>query len=49
MRALLERGYITVPAAPDARVISLTPPLCISLEQLTEFVSALSESLTVTA
>jgi 4-aminobutyrate aminotransferase/(S)-3-amino-2-methylpropionate transaminase len=49
MRALLERGYITVPAAPDARVISLTPPLCISVDQLRGFVSALSESLMVTA
>jgi 4-aminobutyrate aminotransferase/(S)-3-amino-2-methylpropionate transaminase len=45
MRALLERGYITVPAGADARVISLTPPLCISAEQLAGFVSALSESL----
>jgi len=47
MRALLERGYITVPAGADARVISLTPPLCISAEQLSGFVSALSESLEV--
>jgi 4-aminobutyrate aminotransferase-like enzyme len=48
MRALLERGYITVPAAVDARVISLTPPLCVTLEQLTGFVAALTESLMVT-
>ncbi|MET0385314.1 MAG: aspartate aminotransferase family protein [Polyangiales bacterium] len=49
MRALLERGYITVPAGSDARVISLTPPVCISTEQLSGFVSALSESLAVTS
>jgi 4-aminobutyrate aminotransferase-like enzyme len=45
IRALLKRGYITVPAGADARVISLTPPLCISAEQLQGFVSAFSESL----
>jgi 4-aminobutyrate aminotransferase-like enzyme len=45
MRALLKRGYITVPAGADARVISLTPPLCISTEQLQGFVAAFTESL----
>lgn len=49
MRALLARGYITVPAAADARVISLTPPLCITSEQLLGFVAALRESLQVSA
>jgi 4-aminobutyrate aminotransferase/(S)-3-amino-2-methylpropionate transaminase len=49
MRQLLVRGYITVPAAADARVISLTPPLCISAEQLLGFVAALRESLQVSA
>jgi 4-aminobutyrate aminotransferase-like enzyme len=49
MRALLARGYITVPAAADARVISLTPPLCISVDQLLGFVAALRESLQVSA
>lgn len=49
MRALLERGYITVPASADARVISLTPPLCITSEQLDGFVSALTTCLMVTA
>jgi len=49
MRALLERGYITVPAGADARVISLTPPLCISSDQLAGFVSALIESLGMNA
>jgi 4-aminobutyrate aminotransferase/(S)-3-amino-2-methylpropionate transaminase len=49
MRALLERGYITVPASADARVISLTPPLCITSEQLDGFLSALHTSLRVSA
>jgi 4-aminobutyrate aminotransferase/(S)-3-amino-2-methylpropionate transaminase len=49
MRALLKRGYITVPAGADARVISLTPPLCISSEQVLGFVTAFTESLRVTA
>lgn len=49
MRQLLVRGYITVPAAADARVISLTPPLCITPEQLLGFVAALRESLQVSA
>jgi 4-aminobutyrate aminotransferase/(S)-3-amino-2-methylpropionate transaminase len=42
IQALLERGYICVPAGADARVISLTPPLCISDAQLHGFVEALS-------
>jgi 4-aminobutyrate aminotransferase / (S)-3-amino-2-methylpropionate transaminase / 5-aminovalerate transaminase len=45
MRALLKRGYITVPAGADARVVSLTPPLSISSEQLLGFVTAFTESL----
>jgi 4-aminobutyrate aminotransferase/(S)-3-amino-2-methylpropionate transaminase len=49
MRALLARGYITVPAAADARVISLTPPLSIHSDQLLGFVAALRESLQVSA
>ena len=49
MRALLKRGYITVPAGADARVVSLTPPLCITSEQLLGFVTAFTESLKVTA
>ena len=49
MRALLARGYITVPAAADASVISLTPPLCIGVDQLLGFVAALHESLQVSA
>jgi 4-aminobutyrate aminotransferase/(S)-3-amino-2-methylpropionate transaminase len=49
MRALLKRGYITVPAGADARVVSLTPPLSISSEQLLGFVAAFTESTQVTA
>jgi 4-aminobutyrate aminotransferase-like enzyme len=45
MRKLLKRGYITVPAGADARVVSLTPPLCITSEQLLGFVTAFTESL----
>jgi acetylornithine/succinyldiaminopimelate/putrescine aminotransferase len=45
MRALLERGYITVPAAVDASVLSLTPPITITPEQLRGFVAALDASL----
>jgi 4-aminobutyrate aminotransferase-like enzyme len=49
MQALLERGYITVPAGADARVISLTPPLCVTEEQLNGFVAALVEVLAVSS
>jgi 4-aminobutyrate aminotransferase-like enzyme len=45
MRALLERGYITVPAAADASVLSLTPPLTIAPAQLRGFVAALDACL----
>jgi 4-aminobutyrate aminotransferase/(S)-3-amino-2-methylpropionate transaminase len=46
-RALLERGYITVPAASDASVVSLTPPLGISDALLDAFVDATHEALGV--
>lgn len=46
-RALLEAGYITVPAGADARVISLTPPLSIHEAQLSGFVAALDDRLAV--
>ena len=45
VRALLERGYLTLPAASDARVISLTPPLTIEEPLLAGFVDALGEVL----
>lgn len=41
VRALLERGYVTLPAGRDGRVLSLTPPLVIAEERLDEFVQAL--------
>jgi 4-aminobutyrate aminotransferase/(S)-3-amino-2-methylpropionate transaminase len=44
-RNLLERGYITVPAAADARVISLTPPLVSDDAILAGFVDALAAAL----
>jgi 4-aminobutyrate aminotransferase-like enzyme len=49
MQTLLESGYITVPAGEGARVISLTPPLCITSEQLDGFVSALTRTLVETS
>jgi 4-aminobutyrate aminotransferase-like enzyme len=45
VRALLERGYITLPAAHDASVLSLTPPLTIAEPLLEGFVAALGEAL----
>jgi 4-aminobutyrate aminotransferase/(S)-3-amino-2-methylpropionate transaminase len=45
VRALLERGYIVVPAGADARVLSLTPPLVIEQARLERFVEALVEVL----
>lgn len=41
-RALLRRGYLTLPAGPDASVLGLTPPVCISEAQLDGFVEALT-------
>lgn len=48
-RALLERGYITVPAGADARVVSLTPPLTITPAQLRGFVAAIDACLEAAA
>jgi len=45
-RALLERGYISVPARADAGVLSLTPPLTISQAVLEAFVSSVDRCLT---
>ncbi|MDH5673694.1 MAG: aspartate aminotransferase family protein [Myxococcales bacterium] len=44
-RALLQRGYITVPAGSDARVVSLTPALTIDGALLEAFVEATREAL----
>ncbi len=38
---LLERGFVTLPAGADARVLSLTPPLSIAQELVDAFVAAL--------
>lgn len=45
VRALLERGYITLPAAADARVVSLTPPLAIDQALLLGFIDAFDQAL----
>ena len=45
MRALLERGYITLPAGAPPSVLCLTPPACLSDAQITGFAAALAASL----
>jgi len=45
VRALLERGYITVPAGSGGHVLSLTPPLTITQQRLDGFVDALDDAL----
>jgi len=42
-RALLERGFIILPAGENAEVLGVTPPLTITDDQLMSFVSALDE------
>lgn len=42
---LLERGYITVPAAADASVLSLTPPLTLPEAHIPRFAEALVATL----
>jgi 4-aminobutyrate aminotransferase/(S)-3-amino-2-methylpropionate transaminase len=49
VRALLERGYIVLPAAADARVVSLTPPLTIETQLLSGFVDAFDRALSEVA
>ena len=44
-RALLQRGYITVPASSDGSVVSLTPPLGIDDALLDAFVAATADAL----
>lgn len=41
VRALLERGYLTLPAGPRAEVLSITPPLTVEPDLLRGFVDAL--------
>jgi 4-aminobutyrate aminotransferase / (S)-3-amino-2-methylpropionate transaminase / 5-aminovalerate transaminase len=45
MRRLLERGYLVIPAAPDASVLQIAPPLVIEEELLLGFVAALEGAL----
>lgn len=45
MRRLLERGYLVVPAAPDASVLQIAPPLVIEPALLLGFVEVLAEVL----
>ena len=44
-RALLQRGFIALPAGPNCEVLALTPPLMITEEQLLYFVQILEEVL----
>ena len=48
VRALLERGYLVLPAGANADVIQLAPPVTISDAQLDGFVSALRGALEAT-
>jgi 4-aminobutyrate aminotransferase/(S)-3-amino-2-methylpropionate transaminase len=45
MRRLLERGYLVIPAAPDASVLQVAPPLVIEEELVLGFVDALELAL----
>ncbi|CAG0970859.1 partial Ornithine aminotransferase, partial [Gammaproteobacteria bacterium] len=45
VRALLERGWITLPAGAKAEVLSLTPPLSIARELLDAFTEVLAEAI----
>ena len=42
-RYLLHKGFIVLPAGPNAEVLALTPPFTISIEQLKCFVEHLIE------
>ena len=44
-RALLERGYLVLPAGMDADVIQLAPPVTLSDRQVEGFVTSLSDAL----
>ena len=41
-RKLLQRGFITLPAGAQAEVLSLTPPACLTEEQIHAFVETLA-------
>ena len=40
-RSLLQKGFISLPAGPQAEVLALTPPLVIEYEQLQHFLAQL--------
>ncbi|MFT7521047.1 MAG: 4-aminobutyrate aminotransferase/(S)-3-amino-2-methylpropionate transaminase [Kiritimatiellia bacterium] len=42
-RALMRRGWIALPAGMHAEVLSLSPPVCLSTNQIKAFVTALTE------
>lgn len=42
-RALLQRGFLALPAGVEAEVLSLTPPAVLTSDQVQAFVQALSE------
>lgn len=42
---LLSKGFMTLPSGPDGRVLSLTPPLNISIAHLRSFLQTLSQLL----
>jgi acetylornithine/succinyldiaminopimelate/putrescine aminotransferase len=44
-RALLERGYLVLPAGPRADVLQLAPPVTVSDAQLEGFLLALADAL----
>ena len=43
-RALLEEGFIVLPAGEEAEVLGVTPPLTITREQLSAFIDALERA-----
>jgi 4-aminobutyrate aminotransferase/(S)-3-amino-2-methylpropionate transaminase len=45
MRALLERGYLTLPAGAPPAVLCLTPPACLTDTQIAGFAAALAAAL----
>lgn len=44
-RALLRRGFLTLPAGMQAEVLALTPPVCVTDAQVDAFIGALGEIL----
>lgn len=44
-RALLKRGYITLPAGQQAEVLALTPPVCLTESQIDAFTGTLGDLL----